>query len=207
MPNDFGVFDPIFESPHGYLVLLNLATEDSVAAVSAIRDCCSKPSAVSDVRLLLEDSNWRPTLVACVSALFMEPTLEMTKRLWGRLDQGSWVAPQVAVVLFMIDPEFEAQARQRLEDHYPIDSTKLLAMTMPERHSAEGPAGGRARSAKAAAALSWLSSLKFPNAAWLQAVQSSAEHQALKSEDIDSTEAITEKWHHRIDEVLKRLNR
>jgi hypothetical protein len=137
----------------------------------------------------------------------MEPTLEMTKRLWGRLDQGSWVAPQVAVVLFMIDPEFEAQARQRLEDHCPIDSTKLLAMTMPERHSAEGPAGGRARSAKAAAALSWLSSLKFPNAAWLQAVQSSAEHQALKSEDIDSTEAITEKWHHWIDEVLKRLNR
>jgi hypothetical protein len=137
----------------------------------------------------------------------MDPTPEMTKLLWGCLDQASWVTPQIAVVLFMIDPEFETQARQRLENNCPIDSTKLLTMTMPERHSAEGPAGGHARSAKAAVSLAWLSSQKFPDTTWLLAMRSSAAHQALISEDIDSTEAITEKWHHRITEVLKRLKR
>lgn len=205
MPNDFGVFAPIFEAPHGYLVLLNLATEDSVASVNAIKVCCMKPSSLSDVSLLLEESNWRPTLVACVAALFMSHTPETTKQLWQRLDRGSWVTPQIAVVLSMTDPEFESQARRRLENHCPLDATDLLAMTMPERHSAEGPAGGHARSAKAAASLSWLSSLKFPDASWLKAVQASAEHQALKSEDIDSAEVITERWHHRIAEVLRRL--
>ncbi|MBE2287874.1 MAG: hypothetical protein IAE77_30730 [Prosthecobacter sp.] len=206
MPNDFGVFSPILDSPHGYLVLLNLATEDSVASVNAIKACCMKPSSLSDASLLLEESNWRPTLVACVASLFMGHTPEITKRLWHRLDRGSWVTPQLAVVLSMTDPEFEHQARRRLENHCPLDATDLLAMTMPERHSAEGPAGGTARSAKAAASLGWLSSLKFPDADWLKTLQASAEHQALKSEDIDSSGAIAEKWHHRIAEVLKRVS-
>ena len=144
MPNDFGTFAPVFESAHGYLALLHLARDDSDAAVRLVRQCAAIDTDRSSTLTLLSDLDWRPTLVAAVAAALLPLDTRVTNALWHRFDSGSWVVPQIAAVLASIDPDFQLQARRRLELHCPLDSSELRALTMIERHSAAGPAGGQA---------------------------------------------------------------
>src|SRR5688572_15284893 len=179
MPNEFGVFAPVFESAHGYLALLNLSAEDSIDAVRLVRQCAVADVDRSAILELLRDLNWRPTLVATVAATFLPPDSRIIDALWHRFDSGSWVVPQIAVVLSEVDPAFQAQARRRLETRCPLDSTELRALTMIERHSAAGPAGGNERSAKAASALEDIVAAISPQPVWLAPIIATSEHQAL----------------------------
>lgn len=38
MPADFGIFEPVFQSSHSYLALLNLDAEDALEAVGLVND-------------------------------------------------------------------------------------------------------------------------------------------------------------------------
>ncbi len=55
--------------------------------------------------ILLSDPNWRPHLVACV-ALIYEPREAVLPALWQAFDEGSWVAPQLAVAGYFSDAKF-----------------------------------------------------------------------------------------------------
>lgn len=205
MPNEFGVFAPVFESPHGYLALLNLSAEDSIDAVRLVRQCAVADVDRSAILELLRDLNWRPTLVAAVAATFLPPDSRIIDALWHRFDSGSWVVPQIAVVLSEVDPAFQAQARRRLEAHCPLDSTELRALTMIERHSAAGPAGGSERSAKAASALEDIVAAISPQPVWLVPIIATSEHQALVASDVDAGGSIARHWGERFTQIRQLL--
>ena len=38
MEPDFGIFEPVFESAHGYLALLHLSADDAAKAVELVAD-------------------------------------------------------------------------------------------------------------------------------------------------------------------------
>ncbi len=136
-------FASIFESGD-YLSLLQLGAQDAgvVERIGAIaQECADLPA---EMRELLSQG-WRPALVACV-ALFgscSEPLLDL---LWDALDQGSWVAPQMAVTLWMLDPRFGELARRRLLSGCPMRRQERPITA--EVHVIEGPAGIRSLSAK-----------------------------------------------------------
>jgi hypothetical protein len=205
MPNDFGAFAPVFESAHGYLALLNLSADDSSAAVRLVRQCAAIDTDRSSILALLSDLNWRPTLVAAVAAAFLPLDTRITDALWHRFDSGSWVVPQIAVILASIDPDFQLQARQRLDAHCPLDSSELRALTMIERHSAAGPAGGTERSAKAASALQTILSAAVPQPEWFAAVLATPEHQELVALDIDAAGSIAQRWGERFAQIRQQI--
>lgn len=205
MANEFGAFAPVFNLAHGYLALLNLSANDSPAAVRLVRQCAVADTDRSSILGLLSDLNWRPTLVAAVAAAFLPLDTRITDALWHRFDSGSWVVPQIAVILASIDPDFLRQARQRLEAHCPLDSSELRALTMIERHSAAGPAGGVERSAKSASALQTILSAAVPPPEWLAVVLASQGHQQLVASDIDAAGSIAERWGERFAQIRKQI--
>ena len=195
----------MFESAHGYLALLRLSSADCVDAVRLVRRCASADVDRAAELGLLGDLNWRPTLVAAVAAVFLPPDPRIASALWRRFDAGSWVAPQIAVVLSEIDPDFLTEARRRLEAHCPLDDSELRSLSMAERHSAAGPEGGVARSAKAASALQAVVSSLTTQPGWLAAVLASPEHQALVSSDVDAGGRIALEWSQRLNYVRQHL--
>lgn len=195
----------MFESAHGYLALLHLNSVDCVDAVRLVRRCASEDVDRADELGLLGDLNWRPTLVAAVAACFLPPDARTASALWRRFDAGSWVVPQIAVVLSEMDPDFLTQARRRLEAHCPLDDSELRALTMAERHSAAGPEGGVARCAKAASALEAVVSSLSPQPEWLAAVLAAPEHQALVSSDIDAGGRIALEWRRRLNFIRQQF--
>jgi hypothetical protein len=195
----------VFASAHGYLALLHLAADDSAAAVCLVRQCAAIDTDRSSTLALLSDLNWRPTLVAAVAAAFLPFDSRITDALWHRFDSGSWVVPQIAAILSFIDPSFQLEARRRLEAHCPLDSSELRALTMIERHSAAGPAGGSARSAKAANALQAILSAAVPTPEWLAAVLTTPEHQELVALDTDTADCIAVNWGERFAEIRQEI--
>ncbi|MBN8422175.1 MAG: hypothetical protein J0L73_24890 [Verrucomicrobia bacterium] len=205
MPGDFGVFAPVFESAHGYLALLRLSSADCVDAVRLVRRCASADVDRADELGLLGDLNWRPTLVAAVAALFLPPDPRIATALWRRFDAGSWVVPQIAVVLSEVDPDFLTEARRRLEAHCPLDCAELQSLAMAERHTAAGPEGSAARSAKAAGSLQAVVSSLTPPPGWLSAVLASPDHQDLVSSDMDSGGRIALEWSGRMKDLRQQF--
>jgi hypothetical protein len=205
MPSDFGTFAPVFETAHGYLALLNLSADDSADAVRLVRQCAVADTNRDSILSLLADLNWRPTLVAAVAAAFLPQDSRITDALWHRVDAGSWVVPQIVVILATIDSGFELRARQRLEAHCPLDSSELRALTMVERHSAAGPAGGTERSAKTASVLETILSVANPRPTWLDAVLASTEHRQLVALDIDSAGSIAQSWGERFSLIRHQI--
>lgn len=195
----------MFESAHGYLALLRLNSVDCVDAVRLVRRCASEDVDRADELGLLGDLNWRPTLVAAVAACFLPPDARIAAALWRRFDAGSWVVPQIAVVLSEMDPDFLTETQRRLEAHCPLDDSELRALTMAKRHSAAGPEGGAARSAKAASALEAVVSRLSVPPEWLAAVLASPEHQALVSSDMDAGGRIALEWSKRLNFIRQQF--
>jgi hypothetical protein len=202
MEPDFGTFEPVFESALGYLALLHLGDDDAPKAVKLVTDCCRKvANPYSDICRLLADQNWRPHLVAAVAVIVSRHDSEYTRSLWHRLDTGSSVTPQIGAALYLVDRDFGAQSRTRLEAGCPIDVSDLLTMTGPERHSAAGSSGTVNRSAKAAATLLQLLRISSPIPSWMERVSESENLGALLAQDIDGSAAIADGWLHRIKEI------
>jgi hypothetical protein len=204
MEPDFGIFEPVFESAHGYLALLHLSADDAPKAVELVTDCCRKiANPYPDICRLLADSNWRPHLVAAVAAIVSGYDSEAARCLWRRLDSGSWVTPQIGVALYLVDRDFEAESRPRLLAGCPLDVSDLMTMTGPERHSAAGPAGEVDRSAKAAATLLQLLRTMSPVPSWVEGVSDSESLRALVAQDIDASATIADRWLHRIQALTR----
>lgn len=202
-PENFGVFEPVFESSGGYLRLMSLSNTDAVWLVC---DCCMDRAAQKDVFHLLSDQNWRPTLVGAVAALFLPRDEKLIAALWSQIDRRSWVIPQLAVVLAKLDPDFENQCRRRLEAHCPRHCPEPPATTSGEQGSAADSVGPAPLSAKAATTLAWLAGCISPSPAWLQPVLDSTEHRDLAAADMDRAATITERWHDGITAILNEIS-
>jgi hypothetical protein len=186
MEPDFGIFEPVFESEHGYLSLLHLSADDAPQAVELVADCCRKiANPFPDICRMLADSNWRPHLVAAVAVIVSGHDSEVARFLWHRFDSGSWVTPQIGVALYLVDRDFEAQSRLRLEAGCPV--------------------GTADRSAKAAATLLQLLRMNSPIPGWVERVSDSESLRALLAQDVDASATITDRWMHRILEITRTL--
>jgi hypothetical protein len=204
MKPDFGIFEPVFQTGHGYLALLHLGGDGASQAVAAVRACCRVTSDPHlDICRLLTDSNWRPHLVAAVAAFISGYHSETVRLLWHCLDTGSWVTPQIGATLFVIDPDFSAQTRSRLEAGCPLDASDLISMSPLERHSAAGPGGAVHRSAKTARTLMRLVPMISPYQTWIDGLRDSTDLQSLLSQDIDESDSIAERWLDRMTTITE----
>ena len=92
---------------------------------------------------LLDDYNWRPQLVGAVTMGLGVAGETSRDALWHAFDSGSWVSPRLAVIAFLVDENFEAQARMRMEagcpNHAPLEDkpqlSDALALALPPQPS------------------------------------------------------------------------
>ena len=183
------VFDPIGSNRTPYLSLLRLHRPGILDIVRIIRDTASKPDSTTNAVTMLRDANWRPHLVGAIATYYCTAGAAVTQ-MWAALDAGSWVAPQLAGVLSLCDPNFVINAAQRLHSGCPLSGDPEYSIGSPiERHSAQGPAGSHHRSSKSASSL--LELLPEDRAAEF----SSNDHlQSLIADDNDGSGKIATSW-------------
>jgi hypothetical protein len=163
--------------------------------VSLVAKCCqSSENPHLEVVKLLEQTDWRPHLVAAVALSVLDYDSKSIRKLWAAIDAGSWVTPQLAVAAFLKDPGFSEAARVRIEARCPVETCWPFAASSPEQDASAGPAEKPIRSAKAAASLVRLVGLLPASPEWLAAEQSSPDFIDLLSEDVDLSGEITESW-------------
>jgi hypothetical protein len=148
-----GPFLPLFvQEGTNYLPLLNLPPE----AAPAILFIADVVRGTSDYRprvlALLNDPGWRLHLVGAIAVLLSDDRAAYSDALWSALDRGSWVAPQLAVVLSRCDPQFVVNAKERIVAGCPVTPVDY-GLTEHESYVVMGPDGSFERSAKAIGAL------------------------------------------------------
>ena len=182
----FGIFSSVLESPDGYLALLHLDSPEAVHVVSSVVKCCeTSATAHREIVRLLDESNWRPHLVAAVAVSAQEHDHTSMARLWDTFDSGSWATPQLAVAAYLRDPNFLELARVRILARCPLEPS---------------------RSGKAAASLVRLVGLLRPSPDWLATELSSPDLVALLAEDVDESAKIAETWLAKLRTLLRALN-
>ena len=123
---DFGPFAVLF-SRGTYLRFLGMGSPDVQSALTRLSDVLqSIDDAHKYIDLMLRGRNWRPHLVACVAALLLRERAEYASMIWRTFDYGSWVAPQLAVVLYLSDPEFRHEAKRRIVNRCPVTAAPDL---------------------------------------------------------------------------------
>jgi hypothetical protein len=117
----------------------------------------------SGLESLLLSPDWRPHLVAAIAVCFINKihNRNMSNRLWDRLGKGSWVSPQICVVLSKINGHFTEHADQIIKYGIIIKYEDNLASV--EAHSFLGPGGKDAESRKYLQALEYLTVGKINN--------------------------------------------
>ena len=147
------IFQPMGEDKTPYLSLLGLQDEGSTKVIRAIRNSVNQSDTASYVLTLLRDVNWRPHLVGAI-ACYYDTNDDSVAQMWAAVDAGSWVTPQLTVVLSLCDDDFVDNASRRLDRFCPLSSDPEYSLDSPiQRHSAQGPAGSSHRSSKTAASL------------------------------------------------------
>ncbi|WP_417559023.1 hypothetical protein [Mesoflavibacter zeaxanthinifaciens] len=148
-PN-FGVFNDFWNGHPNHLPLMNLYDIPNppkewnlTKSIDRLDNIVSKNSIndiIDGIRLLLKNEDWRPHLVAALATLKIDKNRqsELKTDLWNRLKTGSWVSPQILVILSIIDSEFDFKAKEICENGFKITYSE---MPMHEHHSARGPAG------------------------------------------------------------------
>ena len=124
--SDLGPFAVLF-SRGAYLQFLGMGSPDVHSALTSLSDILqSTDDAHRYIELMLRGRDWRPHLVACVAALLSRDRAEYASLIWRTFDYGSWVAPQLAVVLYLSDPEFRHGAKQRIASRCPVTAASDL---------------------------------------------------------------------------------
>jgi hypothetical protein len=132
---NFGVFNIFWDQHPNHLPFLNLMEsahdpkewnlQISISKLDSILETNSKEQLSEGINLLLQSKDWRPHLVAIISLLTFE-AIEREKlinQLWERLAYGSWISPQILVVLSLIDRNFISKAERLLDEEFKVNFT------------------------------------------------------------------------------------
>lgn len=184
-----------------YVRLLGLG-RGADEVLRSVRVAASEPDAERRVVVLLRDQNWRAQIIDAVAA-YVRPSDACVAQMWQALDSGSWVSPQLAAVVSLLDSAFVAHATDRLRNHCEviIDSDYVIEDPV-ERHSAQGPGSGRARSAKVAAALFALLEQDVPTDGRVAALRRDSQLQTLIAADVDDAAELARGWRDRLVQAL-----
>jgi hypothetical protein len=190
----FGPFAGVFKCDDlevpGHLQLLGLAEPGAQIVIDRVANALQCDDSARWIAALLRDLNWRPHLVGAI-ALLLQPSLDH-ELLWNAVDGGSWVTPQLIVTATFVDPLFRDNARSRVAALCPV--AVPVGLTPSERHSATGPAGAEARSAKMLASLI-AASVEFPDLAqWREDVLRDERVRSLLHMDRDASDRIVRSW-------------
>jgi hypothetical protein len=112
-----------------YLALINLHT-DVEATVKTIKDIVLTEQMnvlEHDTLLLLQARNWRFHLVACGILLAGVRSTKLLNQLWIILREGSWVVPQIAATVYILDPQFDSRAVEAIEQR-KLNEQSLVAI-------------------------------------------------------------------------------
>lgn len=194
----FGPFVAVFENNGdggvgSYLDLLTLYWDRSATVIERIASIMEKADCGDYVRVLFDDPNWRPHIVAAIACLINQGTAALDN-LWEAVDVGSWVTPQLCITAYFIDPQFPERARSRLDARCPVSPPEGL--TPAERHSATGPAGVSQRSAKTLASLLELCEHIPATATWSRELRQESDIAEMLRLDqqCDNSARITADW-------------
>lgn len=205
----YPTFTPLFEHAEGvpiplYLAMLNIyVREESRIAVQAVRRAVAEsPNATAEVVALFAEYNWRPHLVGAAAMLTGVVNADTICALWRALDWGSWVSPQLAATAFRCDPDFEREARLRIETGCPIHTKRLEDLDWVARHSAAGPISFTPHSSKALASLVAICQSLPSTAPWLERALADENISKSLAGDIDSGDRIAIDWLGGIDPVF-----
>ncbi len=116
----------------------------SLQRLNAILEKNSESSILEGTRHLLADHNWRTHLVACFVLLRLSPQTRsaLFDSFWERLTLGSWVSPQISVVLSLMDRDFKMKGEKVLRDGLTA-TIRLFQPWAARRHKAGAPFGGQ----------------------------------------------------------------
>lgn len=187
-----GPFKPLFRQEPDYLTLLCLGPE-AKPALQFIADVVREnPKYRQSVLKLLADPGWRLHLVAAVAVLFSRDRIDLCPALWEAMDRGSWVAPQLGVVLSICDPHFVPHAKQRIVRGCPVAPVDIPSEL--ERHVIAGSGGPSQRSAKNLATLLHLVHAIPSESEWADATSQAPDLRQLLRTDLDQCDRMAACW-------------
>ena len=128
--------------------------------------------------------------------LLSDKPTDLVEPLWEAFDYGSWVAPQLAAALYLVDPSFRRMAKQRITGRC---APAVAAKVRP------GPWDQIA--AKNLASLLQVLHRIDDERAWVDAERGAPEVQNVLRLDIDSAGAIADRWLDAISRALAEAGR
>lgn len=154
---NFGIFNEFWNGHPNHLPLMGLHNDNdepkewnlnkSLDRLDLICDENSRELIIEGIHKLLNNEDWRPHLVAILASfkLSADDQQRLIPEFWKRLENGSWISPQILSVLSVIDQEFESKGIQILNNGFKVNYSP---MKMAEHHSARGPEGSNGASEK-----------------------------------------------------------
>jgi O-acetyl-ADP-ribose deacetylase (regulator of RNase III) len=187
-----------------YLALLHLNPGSAGVVERVMESARSSPDLEAEIRELLSEG-WRPALVAC-AALQGRSSPALLDLLWGALDRGSWVAPQMAITLWMLDDRFPERSRQRLLQGISVTpEPERATLSGPEVHVIHGPAGTDSLSAKTRVSLMTVLAHDQDGRDWLlnHVAKADALQDVLVEDAWDNSARLVASWSRAVAECLE----
>jgi hypothetical protein len=178
-----------------YIHLLHL-NDSAVWTMSAIvQSLARSPDPAREICALLNGLDWREHLVGGVASILgQHQSAPVIAALWSAFDEGSWVSPQLAVVLALVDRGFAAHARERILRRCLSVPDRTHSVSVLVRTVVSGPHGDYERACKALAALLEVGR-HFPALRpWLDTQRQAADIQQMLADDPAQGGAIAQSW-------------
>lgn len=162
---EFGVFNSFWDGQPNHLPFLNLRESKDDPKEWNLQQSTSKLYSIlksntdsvidEGIKQLIESENWRPQLVAAISILSfdLERRSKFCGMLWDRLSMGSWVSPQILVVLSIIDSDFKTEAENIIDEGFTVNYSNLSVI---DHHVSRGVTNSKVASEKVIAAITYL---------------------------------------------------
>ena len=178
-----------------YMYLLHLQPDARFALREIATSLARSTNLDQEIYALLDELDWRAHLVGTLaSVLGRRQSAAVVAAHWKDFDEGSWVSPQLAVVLNLIDPDFAHRARNRIERRCLGVPDRTHSVSMLLRTVVSGPAGDYERACKALSALCVVSKRVPEMRQWLKEQKQQPDVQRMLEHDPDSGGMIAFYW-------------
>lgn len=199
----FSSFWPMFEPErHLYISLPGGLRTEHLQVTSECLAASADPE--SEMVAMLEHG-WREQMVAGVAMLAGFKTEKTLEAMWEALDADSWTAPQLVVLLSVLDSDAISKMKKRILLGCPVTLRGQEKMSAMERHIHHGSAAVRSYSKKAWSAICWR--LFLTESEWLlQRFGADEVWQRLLEPYGYEGADIANSWHRQLRELLPDLN-
>lgn len=199
----FSSFWPMFAPDrHLYISLSGGVRAEHLQVVSECLTASAEPE--SEIVAMLEQG-WREQMVAGVAMLAGFKTEKTLEAMWEALDADSWTAPQLVVLLSVLDPDAISKMKKRILLGCPVILRGQEKMSAMERHVNHGSAAIRSHSKKAWSAICWRLFLTEREWLWQRFGADEVWQRLLEPKGYEGAD-IANTWHRELRELLPDLN-